>query len=486
MLGRPEEEASALSADSRPASLVAERAVRYLTHEGRRLPSTTLVHAVLATRMSSEAAAKRVLETAFSGDPRLRYLEGGWSVLSALPTEVPGAPLSEGELVEPDHVLLILVGQRPARSARFRLHAVAGVRIRAGAVLSACGGAVGTGASATRLASSLREMLRDATPVVHDPPGSLPALERWLGQTLDAPLSLRRLAVVRLGLPAGHGLQDLAAALGIRWRDTDDPLDLAEALEWGLEGLRRPGETLQALRDEAAGRGGPPVDWSRMAFGPDFLDDVPRSPGTYRFYDAEDRLLYVGKSKDLRRRLRSYFREGARPARVQRLLDRLHRVELEPSGSDLEAVLREAAQIARRSPEYNVQRRVRSAAGRKDRLRSVLVLEPAEPPWVLRAYLLRDGRLIDRVPLGPRGGGLQRVGHLLDAHFFETGRGLRALRGDPVDVEVVGRWLAAHREQVVAFDPTHLRSSAEVVGRLRWFLGGGPLKDPTGRPVVPR
>jgi hypothetical protein len=39
---------------------------------------------------------------------------------------------------------------------------------------------------------------------------------------------------------------------------------------------------------------------------------------------------------------------------------------------------------------------------------------------------------------------------------------------------------------VVAFDPTHLRSSTEVVDRLRWFLRGGPLTDPTGRPVVPR
>jgi hypothetical protein len=164
----------------------------------------------------------------------------------------------------------------------------------------------------------------------------------------------------------------------------------------------------------------------------------------------------------------------------------MHRVEVEPSGSDLEAVLREAAQIARRHPERNVQRSVRVSAGRKDRLRSMLVLEPAEPPWVLRAYLLRDGCLVDRVPLGPRGGGLTRVERLLDAHFFETGPRARRTRGNPVDVEVLGRWLAAHREQVVAFDPTHLRSSAEVVGRLRWFLGGGALTDPTGRPVVPR
>ena len=468
-----------MTAESRPTSLVAERAVRYLQHEGRRMPSTAVVRAVLATRMSSEAAARRVLETAFSGDPRLLYGEGGWAVLAghAAVTPPPAA-----DLVEPDHVLLILVGGKPARRAPFRLHAVAGVRIRAGSVLTACGGAVGTGPSASRLAASLREMLRDATAVVHDPPGAIPALERWLGQSLAAPLSLRRLAAARLGLPSGHALHELAAALGIRWRETDDPLDLAEALEWSLEGLRRPGETLEALRAET-------LDEPARPFDASFLASVPPAPGTYRFFDGEGRLLYVGKSSNLKRRLSSYFRAGKRAARVERILDRLHRVEVTPSGSDLEAVLREATEIARKSPERNVQRHVHPQPDRfdrLDRLRSVLVLEPAEAPWVLRAYRLREGRLLDRVALGPRGGGLARVARLLDGHFFETGPRVRGHGGDAVDVEVVGRWLAAHRERVVAFDPTHLRSSHEVVARLRWFLQGGPLTDPTGRPVVPR
>jgi hypothetical protein len=466
--------------ESRPASLVAERAVRLLRRQGGALPSTAVVREVLATRIADESAARVVLESAFSGDPRLAYADGAWRLPPGLEEDATGAAGADS-----DHVLLVLLGERPARRAGWRLNAVAGVRIHGGSVVSACGGAVGPGASGERLASTLREMLRDATPVVHDPPGSVAALERWLGQPLDSPLSLRRLATRRLGLPARHGLADLAAALGIRWRETDDPLDRAEALEWALEGLKRPGDTLLGLRAEAAGTDdgeGPP----EAALSPDFLARVPRAPGAYRFYDARGRLLYVGKSKDLQRRLASYARRGSRSPRVRAVIERLHRVEIEPTGSDLEAVLREAAQIARRRPERNVQRRVRVRLGRTGRLRSVLLLEAAEPPWVLRAYLLRDGRLVDRVPLGPRGGGLARVGRLLDAYFFELDEEPPPPRGEPVDVELVGRWLAAHREQVVAFDPTHLRTSAEVVARLRWFLGGGPLLDPTGRPVLPR
>jgi len=41
-------------------------------------------------------------------------------------------------------------------------------------------------------------------------------------------------------------------------------------------------------------------------FGVDFLAGVPREPGIYRMYDAADGLLYVGKARNLRRRLAQY------------------------------------------------------------------------------------------------------------------------------------------------------------------------------------
>ena len=54
----------------------------------------------------------------------------------------------------------------------------------------------------------------------------------------------------------------------------------------------RPGETLNDLR-LATSRGARPIDWSRFAFDRSFLSGVPKVPGTYRFYDADDNLLYV-------------------------------------------------------------------------------------------------------------------------------------------------------------------------------------------------
>ena len=204
-------------------------------------------------------------------------------------------------------------------------------------------------------------------------------------------------------------------------------------------------------------------------------------------FDAQDNLIYVGKSKNLNRRLGSYFREsGRRSERVQKLVDAVHRIEYEAAGSDLEALLREAESIRRDRPSQNVQRQIAPRPGRAGRLHSIMILEPAEPPLGLRAYLIRQGRMVDRVGIGPRGGGLRRIQRLLEDRFFSVPTGPTPLEGPDLDVELVVRWLAENRDRAVAFDPTELPGAQEVIARLQWFLAQGSPFDPDGAPVRAR
>jgi hypothetical protein len=471
----------------KPISLAAERAVRYLRDRRAPVGSSELARAVMRTRVRDEEVARRVLETAFAEDPRLAFEEGAWRVRAARAPR-PGAeePAPEQPPAERPRVLLLVRGESAARGSVFTLREVAAIRIERDAVVAACGGEVsGRGASAD-LKNAVRETLAGAVPVLHDPPGATAALERWLDEPLDAPVSLRRLGQDRLGLAARHDLEALVARLKLPWRDSDDPLDLVESVDAALAALRRPGEDLDSLR-AACRHGARPPDWSRFAFGREFLREIPHVAGTYRFFDAEGKLLYVGKSRNLHARVGSYFREArSRPARVQELLDALHRIEIEPVGSDLEAVLREAAAIRRRNPSRNVQRKHHPRGRHDDRLRSILILEPASPPYVLWAYLLRDARLLDRVGIGRRGGGLRRIQRVLEARFFSYEPGPTAPPGPNVDVEVVARWLAGNRDRVVAFDPTHLRSAREVILRLRLFLAQGTPFEADGTPTTVR
>ena len=452
-----------------PASLAAERAVRLLRTRGRSLGSLDLVRELLATRSSNESTATRVLESAFGGDRRLRYLDGEWALAE------PGRDAARRRSIDPDRALLAIAVERSAATGGVpRLRSISAARLRGRRIVATCGGAI-DGPAAERLRRELAQLLDGAVPVLHDAPGALTALERWLERPLVAPVSLRELGRDRLELGAHHGLGTLLGRLGIRWRDTGDPLDVAAALDAALRGLRRPGEPLVALRRRDTAEPSA-LDLTRFAFDETFVRGVPHAPGTYRFYDVEGRLLYVGKSGNLARRLASYFH--ARPsARVRRLLDKLWRIEYEAAGSDLEAMLREAAQIRRDRPSANVARDVHRR-GRRLNLRSMLIVEPAESPSVLRAFLVHEEHLVGRVAIGPRGGGLAKVRSVLEQRFF----GQASSAGGPsLDGEIVARWLVAH-ERVVAFDPTDLPSADDVIDRLRTLLRRQVLIDVEGPP----
>ena len=88
---------------------------------------------------------------------------------------------------------------------------------------------------------------------------------------------------------------------------------------------------------------------------PDWVpSDLPGAPGVYRFRNDAGQLLYVGKSVDLKRRVRGYFYGGGPDSdRLAEMLGCASEVEIRRTGSDLEARLLEARAILREQPEYN-------------------------------------------------------------------------------------------------------------------------------------
>ena len=83
--------------------------------------------------------------------------------------------------------------------------------------------------------------------------------------------------------------------------------------------------------------------------------DAPRGPGVYLFRDRRRQVLYVGRARDLRDRLRSYFAgERQRPA-VEAALGALDRVEWRQTGSELEAALEEVRLLRELRPPANAR-----------------------------------------------------------------------------------------------------------------------------------
>lgn len=92
----------------------------------------------------------------------------------------------------------------------------------------------------------------------------------------------------------------------------------------------------------------------RPALERSVLADMPRAPGVYLMYDAFDRIIYVGKAKNLRDRVASYFsRPVGLTRKMEGLLESMARIEVEVVGSELAALLLESQLIKRYQPRYN-------------------------------------------------------------------------------------------------------------------------------------
>lgn len=85
------------------------------------------------------------------------------------------------------------------------------------------------------------------------------------------------------------------------------------------------------------------------------LAALPASPGVYLFRDADGRVLYIGKSVCLRKRVRSYFYARADDSRkLKRMRCEIRAVEWICTGSELEALLLESRLVKENQPRYNV------------------------------------------------------------------------------------------------------------------------------------
>ena len=82
---------------------------------------------------------------------------------------------------------------------------------------------------------------------------------------------------------------------------------------------------------------------------------APTTPGVYLFRDANDAVLYVGRARDLRARLRSYFAGARQRPAVEAALGALARVEWRQLGSELEAALEELRLIRELRPRANAR-----------------------------------------------------------------------------------------------------------------------------------
>jgi excinuclease ABC subunit C len=154
------------------------------------------------------------------------------------------------------------------------------------------------------------------------------------------------------------------------------------------------------------------------------ISDLPTGPGCYLFKDAAGHEIYVGKAKNLRRRVASYFQErDGHPARTLRLVQEAVDVAVIPTDSEVEALLLENVLIKDLQPRFNVKLK-------DDKSYPLLAITREEFP---RVYCTRERQESGVDYLGPFGSAkeLYRAYHFLMRVFRFRVCDLDLHEGDP-------------------------------------------------------
>jgi DNA polymerase-3 subunit epsilon len=213
----------------------------------------------------------------------------------------------------------------------------------------------------------------------------VPGLGRYRLSSLASHFGVR-------AMPNHRALSDAAATAGVF-------LKLLKLLR--SAGVRSVGEAA-TLRGLGQGRVKPQKQ--HLAEG------VPGTPGVYYFVDKHGTTLYVGKAKNLKARVRTYFNGGDGRRKIGRLVEEVAEVRVRETESELRALILEAREIKRLLPRYN-------SAGRDDRAGWFIKLDTNEPYPLPERVPAEDDREEGVVHLGPyRGAGV------LDACIEALGR----------------------------------------------------------------
>ena len=427
----------------------ADRLVELVEERRGRVPAEDAARVLYALEHVPHGLARSLLDDVVEGDARLAW--GGGCVALA-------AGEAEQRLLEDASFCVVdleTTGLSPGRSRICEIGAATVNRLELGATFEtlanprmplplAVASLTGIDDRALRRAPSVGLAVRrflafagDSVLVAHNARFDVAFLdqevERLTGRRLGGPvvdtvwLARRLLA----GRAPRVGLASLAHFFGTAAHPCHRALPDAEATAEILVALiglaqERGARTVGDLVTLAAPRQRRVYAKRSLAFG------APTLPGIYLFRDANDQVLYVGRARDLRARLRSYFRsERQRPA-VEAALAAVARIEWRVLGSELEAALEELRLLRELRPPANARSTrpdryvylaargervvVTSTPSRhgpiKSRRRAELAARALEP-----ADLARPGAALPRLR--------QRLGTLAEALRYEDAARLR-------------------------------------------------------------
>jgi len=201
-------------------------------------------------------------------------------------------------------------------------------------------------------------------------------------------------------------------------------------------------------------------DFTGKEFNLDYLKQQSTGPGVYGFKNKEGEFIYIGKAKNLRRRLCTYFRDSDEsPKKLEQLRNQAHALSIFPCGSDLESLIYEHRLIRKYAPQLNAARAINERKGSFEPLADGIVLLPHFDPQKALSVWVRKEQKITLKALGKEGNESLDSADLKEFFFSES---TPSAMTDFAELEIVTRWVKAHREDIVWVSISDYASTEEL------------------------
>lgn len=234
---------------------------------------------------------------------------------------------------------------------------------------------------------------------------------------------------------------------------------LDRLVEQGINGLKDLEEKEKKLTMK--------TEWENSIISFEDISNLPMSPGVYGFKDKNGTYIYIGKAKNTRKRLMSYFRNTEEsPDKIKKLRHIAYDYIVHQCGSELESLIYEHRLIKKHNPCLNSQREINERKGQFKPLKDcIIVLSHVEKNKKM-TFWFRENQKILVKPMHNESDDKENIFAEME-NFFYSSRLTPDITDFP-EQEIVLRWVNRHKDSLDIIPVFSLSSVEEIYG---WFCG---------------
>src|SRR3990172_10894955 len=210
------------------------------------------------------------------------------------------------------------------------------------------------------------------------------------------------------------------------------------------------------------------VDFSKYAFDKGFLQAIPQKPGIYKMRSKNGDIIYVGKAKNLKQRLSSYFWNTAdRLQKSADVLNNVYAIEYEVAGYELAAMLMEYQLIKRHRPGLNHLCEVHERSSGYRSLRNFILLLPSAIEESLELFFVKEGLPLQRYEILKGAVNFSGVETILEGNIRDD---IVLTEIETGEIEIVLSWVAINKDYVNYIDMDTVGTKETILRLIKDYL----------------